>query len=300
MSTGLQLALFFGAMLGAGVALIVSRLLPAQPDLADALQRLDPDRSSADVETTAAASQGLQERLGMLLWTRGHPRLLGAVSHQDLAILRKTPAQHLGEKAMVALVGLSMPVSLSFALASLGVRLPITVPVAFSLGLAAILFWTPDARVRTDAKKAREDFVRDISAYIDAVAMQRINGAGTTAALVGPARMGDTWIFRRLREELDRAEWSGQPPWEALTSLSKELAIPELADTAEIMRLSRDEGASVYEQLRARSSTIRSTLLNKDLAEANATTQRIAFPVVLLAFTFAAAVTAPSVMRILG
>ena len=39
MTTGLQLALAGGAMVGLGVALLLWRLAPAHPDLADALQR---------------------------------------------------------------------------------------------------------------------------------------------------------------------------------------------------------------------------------------------------------------------
>ena len=42
MTTGLQLALAGGALVGLGVALLLWRLAPAHPDLADALQRLSP------------------------------------------------------------------------------------------------------------------------------------------------------------------------------------------------------------------------------------------------------------------
>jgi hypothetical protein len=43
MTTGLQLALAGGALVGLGVALLLWRLAPAHPDLADALQRLHDD-----------------------------------------------------------------------------------------------------------------------------------------------------------------------------------------------------------------------------------------------------------------
>ena len=45
MITGLQLALAGGALVGLGVALLVWRLAPAEPDLADALRRLSPDHT---------------------------------------------------------------------------------------------------------------------------------------------------------------------------------------------------------------------------------------------------------------
>ena len=41
--TGLQLALASGTLLGLAVALLVWRLAPSDPDLADALDRLSPD-----------------------------------------------------------------------------------------------------------------------------------------------------------------------------------------------------------------------------------------------------------------
>ena len=41
--TGLQLALLGGVLLAGGLVLLVSRLAPARPDLADALDRLSPD-----------------------------------------------------------------------------------------------------------------------------------------------------------------------------------------------------------------------------------------------------------------
>ena len=42
MTTGLQLALLGGAMVGLGLALVVWRLAPSDPDLTDALDRLSP------------------------------------------------------------------------------------------------------------------------------------------------------------------------------------------------------------------------------------------------------------------
>ena len=45
MPTGLQLAILAGGLVGLGVALIVWRLTPADPDLGDALNRLSPNRT---------------------------------------------------------------------------------------------------------------------------------------------------------------------------------------------------------------------------------------------------------------
>ena len=109
---------------------------------------------------------------------------------------------------------------------------------------------------------AREEFARATSAYIDLTALERAAGAGATQALEQAATVGDSWVFVRLREQLIRARLSGTPPLEGLHELSTELALPELSDLADIMRLSGEEGAAVYKTLRARSASMRAAMMN--------------------------------------
>ena len=96
------------------------------------------------------------------------------------------------------------------------------------------------------------------------------------------AEVGDSWVFTRLGEELTRSRWSGLPPWDALHALADELGLPELDDFADIMRLSGEEGASVYANLRARSAAMRTAMLNDEIAEANAVGERMTIPGSLL------------------
>ena len=64
MTTGVQLALAGGALVGLGVALLLWRLAPAHPDLADALQRLSPEQTRSGVEVIPGAPDSRQ-RLGV-------------------------------------------------------------------------------------------------------------------------------------------------------------------------------------------------------------------------------------------
>lgn len=64
MTTGLQLALASGALVSLGVVLLVMRLLPAEPDLAEALTRLTPARGRANALSTATTTTG-KERIGV-------------------------------------------------------------------------------------------------------------------------------------------------------------------------------------------------------------------------------------------
>jgi hypothetical protein len=62
--TGLQLALFGGVLLGAGVALLLWRLLPARPDLGDVLSRLSPDTGGRTARGPDGGDSSAADRLG--------------------------------------------------------------------------------------------------------------------------------------------------------------------------------------------------------------------------------------------
>jgi len=295
MTTGLQLVLLAGGLVGLGISLLVVRLLPAEPDLADALDRLAPHRARPPAAATAAGSG--KERLGLWalrvlpsgLWVRTPAR--------ELALLRMSLAQFYGEKLAFAALGLFIAPLLAFFFSLLGLGLPVAVPAIASLGLAAVMFFLPNYNAIDDARKARLEFARALGAYIDLVALERNNGAGPRQAMESAAAVGDSWVFRRLSEELTRSRWSGLPPWDALHTLAEELGLPELDDFADIMRLSGEEGASVYATLRARSAAMRSAMLNEELAQANAVGERMTIPGSLLGVIFMALLVAPSLLR---
>jgi len=211
--------------------------------------------------------------------------------------LRISVAQFCGDKITFALLGLLIAPLLSLFFNALGLGLPIALSGAASVGLAAVLSFVPNYNVIDDAKHARLEFARALGAYIDLVALERNNGSGVRQALESAALVGDSWVFTRLSEELTRSRWSGQPPWDALHTLADELGLPELDDFADIMRLSGEEGASVYSHLRARSAAMRTAMLNDEVAEANAVGERMTIPGSLLGVVFMALLVAPSLLR---
>ena len=159
------------------------------------------------------------------------------------------------------------------------------------------MFFLPNYNAVDDARKARLEFARALGSYIDLVALERNNGSGVRQAMESAAEVGDSLVFTRLSEELTRSRWSGQPPWDALHALADELGLPELDDFADIMRLSGEEGASVYTNLRARSAAMRTAMLNDETAEANAVGERMTIPGSLLGVIFMALLVAPSLLR---
>ena len=299
MTTGLQFALLGGAFLGLGVVLLAARLLPAEPDLAEALGRLTPARGRANTGGPAPAVRG-KERVGVWAMRVLPPAVWVKTPTRELALLRIPLARFYGDKITMALMGLVIPPLLAFFFEQIGLGFPIAVPVIASFGLACVMFFLPNYNAVDEARKARLEFARALGAYIDLVALERNNGSGVRQAMEAAAEVGDSWVFSRLAEELTRSRWSGQPPWDALHALADELGLPELDDFADIMRLSGEEGASVYANLRARSAAMRTAMLNDEITEANAVGERMTIPGSLLGVIFMALLVAPSLLRMLS
>ena len=296
--TGLQLALLFGALIGLGVAVLIFSLIPAQPDLRDVLSRLSPPARRRVGAAAPSAAPDTEERLGIWAERTLPARLLGAPPARDLAVLRKTPAQFYGRKVLYGILGLVLPAVLTGFFTLIGIAIPFVVPVGATAILSVVLFMMPSRDISEDAKKARSDFVRALSAYIELCALERNSGAGASVALANAAEVGDSWVFRKISEELARSRYNGQPPWDCLKVLAEDLALPELTDVADIMRLANDESSEVYRQLRARSASARSALLSSELAQANVVEERMYLPASFLGLVFLALLMAPPLLRL--
>lgn len=297
--TGAQLAMASGALIALGLVLAGWRLVPAAPDLADVVDRLSPTYGRRQRTVAAAPVTGGKERLG--LWAMRHlpPGVWGTVPTRELALLRIPLPRYYGEKITFALLGLVFPSLLTVAVGLFGFQLPVVLPVAASLALAGLLWFLPNWNVRDDAKRGRLEFNRALGAYVDLVALERNAGSGPRQAMEIAAGIGHSWVFRRVGEELARSRWSGEAPWDALTVLADDLGVPELADLADIMRLSGEEGAQVYATLRARSTAMRTAMLTGEQGKANEVSERMVVPGSLLGAVFIALLVTPALLRLL-
>lgn len=301
MTTGLQIALAGGALMGLGVALLVWRLVPARPDVADVVRRYSP-QGVRDREATvraAATTTSATERLGVWALRTVPAAWWGRTPARELALLQIPLHGHYGSKILYALVGLVLPPVGVYVLSVVGITLPIAIPAAGSLVAAAVMFWLPDFNARDDARKARAEFNRALGAYTDLVALERLGGSGSREAMELAAKVGDNWVFRRISEELARSRWSGVAPWDALHTLADELGLPDLADLADVMRLT-SEGSQVYTQLRARSEALRAAMLSTELAKANAVGERMTMPMALLSVVFLVILVVPALLQLTG
>jgi hypothetical protein len=305
MTSGLQLAILGGLIAGGALAAILWRLAPTHPDLSDALDRLSPDyveRRARRIIEDAERDLDKTEKLG--LWAM---RVLPAKAWvgtptRDLAVLRKPVARFYGEKITFALLGLIAGPIMAYVIGHIGfLHVGISFPIIGSLATAAGMFFLPNYNAIDDAKTYRVEFTKALVSYYELVATERLQGSGTSTALVRACspELTNHWAFGRIRERLLRAELGTTTPWDALNDLAEELTVPELADLADICRLSGETGAQIYHHLRARASQLRSTTLSNEIAKANAVSERMYVPGGLLGVTFMLILIAPTLLRII-
>lgn len=286
----MPLAVLPGVLLGFAIITLIAGLVPARPELRAALSRLS-------AASRPAEPPGPARLLRFGEWIRHHAPALSAPHsiERDLALMGRPPAVFYRDKGLLALGGLLVPL-LASLLGALTGLMPTAPPAGLGIGLAILLWFLPDRRLRRQAIAAREDAARAVALYLELVAAERKRGAPAAQALHSAAAIGTSWLFARVREELIRARLAGTTPWTALTGLAEHIGVPELADVAKIIRLSGEEGASVYETLRGRGRTLRIRLLGDEHARANQASERMTLPLTSLAFVFVGIVMTPLVL----
>ncbi|MFI9272690.1 hypothetical protein ACIGXM_18495 [Kitasatospora sp. NPDC052896] len=287
-------AVLAGATAAGGLAVLISELRPAPPDLGQALERLhrapNPRRTAA---TTVRASW--YDQLG----ARALAVVGARVPQQELALVGRTPARFMAHKLLFALIGLVLPGYLSAMAAVGGVALPVAVPMLAGLGMAAGGWLLPDAIVQSEAKEARVEYLHGIAAYLELVALERASDHGPAEAMRRAAAIGRGAVLRRIRDALERAATDRLPPWDGLDTLAEELGLTPLQDVADIMRISGTDGAAVYDTLRARAKGLRDELLADELAKAGTDSERMVAPGAALTLLMTVLIVYPALYQML-
>ncbi|MFI1400943.1 type II secretion system F family protein [Streptomyces sp. NPDC020681] len=279
-----------GSVTGAGLALLLRELVPAPPRLGPALRRLNPPATGPGTTSSGpVASWG-----GWLV-----DRIPGPLPRTDLLLLKQTPEQFLLTKLGLAVSGLLLPMLVVAAWTLMGLGVPLFLPGLFGVIAAAGLWFVPDWHIRLQAGRARAEFAHAAAAYLELVAMRMASNVGASQALEDAAQIGRGWAFTRIQEALLRARTEKTSPWDALEDLSTQLKLPILADIADIMRLSSQDGAAVYDTLRARANSLRTELLAAESAEATADSEKMSAPGALLAVIVMIGVAFPAVVNVL-
>lgn len=289
------LVLLLGGGIGAGLYLIIRALTPAQPALPAAISRLTATTSD---QISSLPPADLQERLGV--WTERVVTQLPMIvtPDRDLALIGWSTRKFYGQKALASLVGFAFPAVISLAAYLAQISLPIPVTLGVMLILAVVFFFLPDIEVRQRAASQRTHYRRIIAAYVDFVALARISGAAATQAMSDAARVGDNELFVRIQQMIERSRLRGTSAWNDLRELGDEIGVKELHEIADIVRLSGEEGASIWENLRSHAHSMRNAQLRTEQGAANARSESMTIPLTVLVFAFVGLLLAPSLLTL--
>jgi Flp pilus assembly protein TadB len=297
----MTIAIALGAGIGAGLCMIARGFWPPRLSLAEALAAPRRASRAAVALHTTSGNAGLLARVGRPIaraWPRDAARQLTDSVRNDLAVLERSPEQHLAEKLSCALVGLLLIPLVVALLGVSGIDLPLFLAPLPSILLAIAGFLVPDLAARSEAAKRRRELRRALSAFIDLTVVSLAGGSGVEGALQSAAEVGDGPAFRSIRHALDGARLAREAPWTALERLGREMGVPELEETAASVGLSGTEGARVRQSLAARAASLRSHRRADAEAEAHVATQRMTVTMVLLLIGFLAFVLFPAYVRV--
>jgi hypothetical protein len=284
---------------GVGLWALAVWLFPPRPSLEEVLARLDPAPAAPTAAPVPAEQDGWAVRAGRpfvgLLRAAGLPT---PAMRGDLAALGRSVEAHLAEKATAAIAGLLFPSAVGLAFAAAGRPFPPAVPVTLALLLAAVGFALPDLTVKADADRQRRAFRHALSAYLSLIQVLLAGGAGVETALTDAAAVGNGWPFVAIRRALRTARETRVSPWVALGRLGADLQISELTELADAVALAGTEGARVRQSLEAKAAALRVRQGHDAEAEAEAATERMSIPGVLIAVGFVVFVFYPALTQI--
>jgi tight adherence protein C len=201
---------------------------------------------------------------------------------RDLAVCERTLDQYVQARLVWAAIGAAPGAGL--LLLTAGGAASVVPPGVMLLAMpaGAVAGWMY-ARVdlRSDADKARREFRHALAAYLELVTILMAGGAGVETAMFDAAAIGEGPAFRQLRTALSAAQAQREPPWQLIGDLGERLGIDELAELHASMNLAGD-GAQVRETLSAKANGIRMRDLAALETEAQAKSETMVLPVVLM------------------
>ncbi|GAA1748674.1 type II secretion system F family protein [Streptomonospora arabica] len=216
-----------------------------------------------------------------------------------LAICERDAAGYLAEKSTAAVLGIGLPPLLGAVLLALGVDVAGLYGVAVWALLAVVLWLAPDLSLRDEATKRRTRMRHTVAAFADLVVVALAGGAGVTGALDEAAHASPAPDLRRIRTALRAAAVQHRPPWEALRELGQRYDLDEFAELAASLQLAGADGARVRASLAAKATSLRTQHLAAMDADAQAATERMSLPVVVLFAGFLILIGFPALSLIL-
>jgi Flp pilus assembly protein TadB len=252
-------AIIIGAIIGAGIFLLVIALMPQRIGLARQLAAFDSRPSATPLRRAAGEKESEVTRrlgLGLAAFCKEQGWEFPALRN-DLALADKSFENFLATSALLAVFGFLIGPILLLLLTVIGAGVSFIVPIWLGLVLAVIFAVLPYVEVKQKAAQRRKDFRHAVGAFLDLVGMNLAGGRGVPEALMAASEIGGGWSMMRIREALGNARITGQTPWQALGALGEEIRVDELRDLAAALSLVAEDGAKVRESLTARAVSLR-------------------------------------------
>jgi Flp pilus assembly protein TadB len=297
-----------GAMVGAGVLVLIQYVGGSTQSGTAGLLQLDADRRRYRNEVTLTADRRHQkESLRMRRLGSSLRRTLDARGIQlppsiraDLGIAGRSLETHLATSLVGALVGFVVPIILLVPLSVVSGSLPGVIPLWLAVVGVVVGAILPTIQLRAVASDRRRDFRHVVSSFLDLVAMNLAGGRGVPEALSSAAGISDGWGFVRIRDTLETARLQGVTPWAALGELGEEVSIDELRDLSAALALVAEDGAKVRDSLVARAVSMRRRELADTEGRAQAQSQSMLMAQMLLCVGFLLFLTYPALARVVG
>lgn len=205
---------------------------------------------------------------------------------RDLAVTGMSSSRYATEQVRCAALALSIPTGVYLVLAFGGVSLPIPLVVVSSLFFGVCGLQIPRMTLAHKARRARHDFRRSLSSYLDLVSIMLSGGAGIETALVAASRVGSGPTYVLINEALNVARTTRRSPWDVLAEEGRRIGVEELPELASTVKLGGEQGARMTASLVAKASSLRQKHMAEVEAAANSSTERMGLPMVLMFVAF--------------
>src|ERR1035437_3334057 len=295
------LVIVAGLGAGIGLAAVVWGLFPPPLTLRAALARLTGEHVPVPSDVLTQGVGGARRVCGHLVEVNVSkvPRLAEIVL-PDLAITG-TPIETFAVKVVGYGAGLALlgPV-LWAAMGAIGVHLSFEVPALGVLVLGGAGAATPFVDLHQAAVRRRRHFCHSLSTYSSLVSMAMAGAMGWSSALEVAAQVSSTdWAMDEIAQSLVWAQAYRKQPYEGLERLATRFALPNLTDLARSMSQAGD-GARIRDSLEAKAHSLRlkETAALEDFAQA--VTQKMLLPGVLLMAGYGVLVFYPALAAFTG
>jgi Flp pilus assembly protein TadB len=205
---------------------------------------------------------------------------------QDLNVLGRSEESLAVATTLAAVTSAAGSAVVYTGLGRLGMHEPIPIMPLACLVTGLLGAVVPALAVRRSAGAARRDLVHSLACWLELVALAQAGGMGIESALEAASSVAGEASFLRIRRALDRARHAGRSPWDGLGRLGGELGVNELEELAASVRLAGTEGARIRSSLSAKSASLRRRQMADAQGRANATTERLFLPAIVLMLGF--------------